>query len=160
MGSAQQEAVKKLARQTYVTATYRWLIEVSFLFAAFTAFPEYKWPIGLGLLVFVGGVQAVVLTLDLMHRHNNTLADEAERKTRHAIVRAAELAAKGVSDIDQVEFWQEVDGRVRLERSAQEDASPTPVGFWKGLALASGAFVWQLSASVLGIAVVAGMTGG
>lgn len=160
MSSAQKAILAKLGRQSFVIGIYRWLIEVAFLFAAFTAFPERKWPIGMAVLAFSGGLQAIIHTLQVMHQENNVILDVAERKTRHAIVHAAELAAKGTAEIDQGAFWGEVDGRVGSEQARAEDTQVKPDGFWKGFALASGSLIWQLAASLFGIAIVAGLTGG
>lgn len=157
MSRSQKEALGKLSRQTWVTGIYRWVIEVAFLFAAFTEFPQHKWSIGLAVLAFSGGIGALVHYMQLVHAAANILMDEGERKTRHAIVRAAELAAAGDAHIEQWDFWDEVDRRVTGERSNQEPLDK-PTGFWAGIALAAGSLIWQLAASLFGIALVAALT--
>ncbi|MFN6952860.1 MAG: hypothetical protein ACK4NE_09760 [Albidovulum sp.] len=158
MGPSQKEALGKLSRQTWVIGIYRWVIEVTFLFAAFTEFPEHKWSIGLAVLVFSGGIGGLVHYMQLVHAAENVAMDEAERKTRHAIVRAAELAAAGEGRIEQWEFWSEVDRRVAAEREPMDGGPDKPTGFWKGLLLAAGSLLWQLVASLFGIALVASLT--
>jgi hypothetical protein len=172
MNSAQERGLAKLVRQAYVHGIYQWFIGLVFLFSAFSAFPEYKWPIGLGLLLFSAGVGSIVHVVRTLHETANLQADAAERKTRHSILRAAELAAGGQTWIAEADFWAEVDRRVEAEGKQSErmltaladlgERTPTdvPVGFWKGLMLGGGALVWQLAANLLGIALIAGLTPG
>lgn len=160
MVSAQKPFVAKLVRQAYVHGIYRWLIELAFLFSAFAVFPEYKWPIGLGLLVFSAGIAVTAQVVRAYHESANLLADSAERKTRHAVVHAAELAARGQSEIATWGFWAEVDRRVAAEQEQEGVPQETPTGFWKQLMIGTGALIWQLGANLLGIALVIGLTGG
>jgi hypothetical protein len=154
----QKETVARVTRQTYVTGIYRWLIEVAFLFAAFTEFPEHKWSIGLAVLAFGAAVGGIVHYQQALHTLENVLMDQGERKTRHAVILASELAAKGVSEIEQYNFWGEVDRRVAAEVRRDADPGARPTGFWKGLVLGAASLIWQLTASLVGIALVAALT--
>ncbi len=171
MDIAQARGFAKLLRQAYVHGIYQWFIGISFLFSAFNAFPEYKWPIGLGFLVFSAGVSGVIRAVGTLHQAEVNRADAAERKTRHAVLRAAELAAGSQTWIPEGDFWAEVDRRVNAEENRRdarlyalsdmgEGSQPAPVGFWKGLILGGGALIWQLAANLIGIALVAGLTAG
>ena len=171
MNSAQSRGLAKLVRQAYVHGIYQWFIGLVFIFSAFNAFPEYKWPIGLGLLVFWAGVSGIIRVARTLYETANIQADAAERKTRHAVFRAAELAAGSQTWIPEEDFWAEVDRRIEAEENRRdarlyalsdmgEGSQSAPVGFWKGLMLGGGALVWQLAANLLGIALVAGLTDG
>lgn len=160
MLSAQKPFFDKMVRQAYVHGIYRWLVELAFLFSAFSAFPEYKWPIGLGLLVFSAGIVVTAQVVRGYHKSANVLADAAERKTRHAVVHAAELAARGQSEIAAWGFWAEVDRRVAAEQEQDGVLQEAPAAFWKQLMIGTGALIWQLGANLLGIALVVGITGG
>lgn len=137
---------------------YRWLIEVAFLFAAFTEFPEHKWSLGLAVLAFGAATSAVIHIQRTSHAVANVMMDQGERKTRYAILLAGELAGKSVGEIDEWSFWGEVDRRVEAEAVRLDDHEAEPTGFWKGLFLATGSLLWQLAASLFGIALVAGLT--
>lgn len=154
----QKDAIGKLTRQAFVIGIYRWLIEVSFLFAAFTEFPEHKWSVGLAVLAFGAATTAVIHVQQTSHAVANVMMDQGERKTRHAILLAGEQAAKSVGEIDEWYFWGEVDRRVEAEATRNGDPEAKPTGFWKGLLLATGSLSWQLAASLFGIAVVAALT--
>jgi hypothetical protein len=168
MTSEQDRSLAKRVRQTYVQGIYQWLIGLVFLFSAFNAFPEYKWPIGLGLLVFSAGVGGIIHVVGTIYATANIQADAAERKTRHSVLRAAELAAGGQTWIAEADFWAEVDRRVEAEGKQSEgmanvgEKAPkdVPVGFWKGLMFGGGALIWQLAGNLIGIALVAGLTAG
>ena len=86
------------------------------------------------------------------------MMDRGERKTRHAILLAGELAGKSAGEIDEWSFWREVDRRVEAEATRLGDPDAKPTGFWKGLLLAAGSLLWQLAASLFGIALVAALT--
>lgn len=154
----QKEAIGKLTRQALVIGIYRWLIEVVFLFAAFTEFPEHKWSVGLAVLAFSAAISAVVHVQQTSHAVANVMMDQGERKTRHAILLAGELAGKSVGQIDERSFWDQVDGRVEAEATRLGNPDAKPTGFWKGTLLAMGALLWQLAASLFGIALVATLT--
>lgn len=139
-------------------AIYRWLIEVAFLFAAFTEFPDHKWTIGLGLLVFSGAVSAIGRAI-MGEELGSVVRDDGERrKTRHAVILAAEEAAAGHTSIDQEEFWRLVAARVESEYKAADEYADKPTGFWAGSLLAVSALIWQVVASLFGIGLVAALT--
>lgn len=138
-------------RNAYVIGALRWLIGVAFLFAALSDLPAYKWTIGLGLLVFNLGVEAVISVVTAMRALNNRIDDLAERKTRQAIVLAAE---RGREVGHHWDFWEEVDRRVEAEMGPV----PKATGFWKSAGLVIGAVMWRLVADIFGIALVASLT--
>jgi hypothetical protein len=154
---ANKEVIGKLTRGAWVFSIYRWLMEVAFLFAAFSEFPDHKASIGFAVLAFGAAVSCLLQMAQISHSSANILADEGERKTRHSIVLAAEMAAKGVTDIDLWSFWLEVDRRVQAEHAERSDLV-SETGFWKGFGLASAALLWQLAASLFGLGVVAALT--
>lgn len=145
-------AVEKATRSLWAIVIARWIIGVAFLFAAFTAFPEYKWVIGLGLLLFNLGIEGVGSAVTGLSQAQNYLDDLAERKTRHTIL----LAAERSHDIgDSILFWSEVDRRVEAEMGP-----PTPpTGFWKSAGLVIGATAGRLAGDIFGIGLVAALTG-
>lgn len=155
---SQKNAVEKLTRQTYVIGIYRWLIEVAFLFAAFTEFPEHKWSVGLAVLAFGAAISAVIHVQQAIHTIANMMMDQGERKTRHAILLAGELAGKNVGEIDERYFWGEVDRRVESETHRSDEPETKPTGSWKGLLLATASLLSQLAASLFGIGLVAALT--
>lgn len=143
--------VQASMRKAYVIGALRWLVGVAFLFVAFGDFPAHKWTIGLGLLVFNLGVEALIIVTTHGQAWANRVDDVAERKTRQAIV----LAAERGSDLGHSwDFWEEVDRRV----AAEMGPPPKPAGFWKSAGLVIGAIVWRLVADVFGIAVVMALT--
>lgn len=167
MTNAHREAIAKFNRGTYVLAAYRWLIEVGLLFAAFTEFPTHKWSIGLALLVFNGGVAVAGRAMGSLHLSATARNDGEQRRTRHAILLAAEFRADEKIGLDQMAFWDEVTARVDKEieeenhmRWAHQDLGGVekPAGFWKGILLAFLALVWELVAGLFGIGLVAALT--
>jgi hypothetical protein len=167
MTNEYKEAIAKFRRGNYVVYTYRWLIEVALLFAAFTEFPTHKWSIGLALLVFNGGISAMGRGVVTIHTIALAQNDKEHRRTRHAILLAAEYKDRDKIEIDQVAFWDEVAIRVdqeiekvdiRRRASQRLGELETPAGFWKGTLLALLALVWELVASLFGIGLVAVLT--
>lgn len=153
-----KEALAKLSRGGYVLGVYRWLIEVAFLFAAFTEFPNHKWSIGLGLLAFGGGVAGLGHALTASTAAANVIADEAERKTRQAIVLAAETSSKAARPLHQGDFWTTVNQRMAAEYEEANRYADKPTGTWLGFALATTSLITQLIGSVLGIGLVMALT--
>lgn len=143
--------VRASLRKAYVIGALRWLIGVAFLFVAFIDFPAHKWTIGLGLLVFNLGVEALIIVMTHGQMWANRVDDVAERKTRQAIM----LAAERGSDVGHPwDFWEEVDRRV----AAEMGPLPKPAGFWKSTGHVIGAIAWRLVVDVLGIAIVMALT--
>lgn len=158
MLAEQKDGAATFGRGTVVLSVYRWLIEVAFLFAAFTEFPTHKWSIGLGLLTFGGGV-AVIGRAIAGGEIGQVLRDDGERrKTRHAIILASEQTATGHASINQGVFWSEVAKRVEREYEVANEYADKPTGRWVGVLLASISLIWQLAASLVGIGVVAALT--
>lgn len=143
--------VQTSMRKAYVIGALRWLIGVAFLFVAFSDFPTHKWTIGLGLLVFNLGIEAAICVVLMVQALSNRLDELAERKTRHAIVLAAEQG-QGVSH--HWEFWEEVDRRVAAELGPLSK----PAGVWKSIGLVIGTVAWRLVADLFGIALVMALT--
>lgn len=156
----QTAIANRLKRQGWVTLAYRFLIEVAFLFVAFSQFPDHKWTIGMGLLVFNGAVGSVALTIQQLAVGLEIHRGEADRKTRHAIVLAAEQAALGKQDdIDQERFWTTVQGRVEFELAEEGRYQDKPAGPWQGFGLATIALLWSVLSSLAGILIVMVLTG-
>jgi hypothetical protein len=145
-------AVAQATRSLYATAIVRWVFGVMFLFAAFEAFPEHKWPIGFGLLVFNLSVSGVICVLQAQQAVSNLLLDRGERKTRWTVVLAAELAGE---PHDEFSFWSAVDRRVNDELKMDEEAEP---GFWRSAGLVAAGVLWRLLADLFGIGLVASLT--
>ena len=144
--------IRPLVRQAWALWIYRWLIGVAFLFSAFSQLPDHRWTVGLGLLVFNAGIEAVLIVQQTQNAAQNALADEAERKTRHTIVAAAEKV--GTEYIEGWDFWQEVNERVSAETGPQEPA----LNWWRSAGLVLGQLVWRLIADLFGIALVVTLT--
>lgn len=149
MSDATQLAVP--IRRAWVLGLYRWLIGLAFLFAAFSAFPGSKWAIGLGVLVFNAGVEAVLLSMEVHAKVSEMSRERADMLTRHTAVLAAER--RGLGDWPQG-FWSEAHRRVNAEIEDGE-----PIGFWKSAGLVVGALAWRVVADVFGIALVMALTG-
>jgi hypothetical protein len=159
MRSEQKIAVAKLDRQTWVVGIYRWVFGVAFLFAAFNQWPDLKWTIGLAYLALDAAIAAIIHGLNVSFIRNNFLDDAGERKTRHAILYAAELASRKELPFDyQPDFWRAVDDRIREEQEELDRYADEPVKWWIGVLLASGSLIWQLVASLFGIAIVVALT--
>lgn len=80
----------RFKRQGWVTLAYRFLIEVTFLFVAFSQFPDHKWTIGLGLLAFNGALGSVGLLIQQVAASLEIRLSQTDRRTRHTIVLAAD----------------------------------------------------------------------
>lgn len=113
-----QVLIGRLKRQGYGLMIYRTLLTFLFLMAAFTAFPQLKLVVGLGLLVFNQAVAALGHVASTHFQLANMLDDEGERKTRHAILLAAERPP--VDEYEHIDFWPEVNRRVAAETVAQK----------------------------------------
>lgn len=157
----QQAIANRSKRQGWVTVVYRFLIEVTFLFVAFNEFPNHKWTIGLGLLVFNGAVGSVALAVQQLALGLEIFLGQSDRKTRHAIVLAAEHAALGKrDDIDPAKFWRAVDERLEFELSEEGRYQDKPAGRWLGFGMATAALLWSLLSSLAGIIIVMALTEG
>lgn len=157
----QTAIANRFKRQGWVTLAYRFLIEVAFLFVAFSQFPDHKWTIGMGLLVFNGAVGSVALMIQQLAAGLEIHLAQTDRKTRHAIVLAAEQAALGKDDdIDQEKFWRTVDGRLEFELAEEVRYQDKPAGPWQGFGLAIAALLWSVLSSLAGIVIVMVLTGG
>ena len=153
--------VSRSKRQGWVTLAYRFLIEVAFLFVAFNEFPEHKWTIGMGLLVFNGAVGSVALTVQQLGVGLEIFLVQSDRKTRHAIVLAAEHAALGEhNDIDPAKFWRTVDGRLDFELAEEGRHRDKPPSPWRGFGMATAALLWSVVSSLTGIIIVMALTAG
>jgi hypothetical protein len=151
--AALRDEVAKATRSLFSIAILRWLFGLIFLFVAFSEFPDHKWSIGLGLIVFNLGIAGVCQIVQGLHVDAYRMDDLAERKTRHTVLLAAERLPS--PDHETGEFWAEVDRRVRAEVG-----EPTKVGFWKSVGLVGGRVLWGLFADLFGIGIVASLTGG
>lgn len=157
----QTALASRIRRQGWVNLAYRFLIEVVFLFVAFSQFPDHKWTIGMGLLVFNGAVGSVALMIRQLATGLELHLAQSDRKTRHAIVLAAEQAALGKhDDIDQEKFWRTVEGRLEFELAEEGRYQDKPAGPWQGVGLAVVALLWSVLSSLAGILVVMVLTGG
>lgn len=157
----QTAMANRFKRQGWATVAYRFLIEVAFLFVAFGQFPEHKWTIGMGLLVFNGAVGSIGLTIQQLAAGLEIHLGQTDRKSRHAIVLAAEQAALGKhDDIDREKFWRTVDGRVEFELAEESRYQDKPAGPWQGFGLAIAALLWSFLSSLAGIVIVMVLTGG
>lgn len=144
-------ASAKLTRTLWATQICRWLIGTAFLFAAFSEFPEHKWSIGLGVLVLEFGLVAIMDQAAALRVGEINLADQAERKTRHTIIAAAEWGSD--DPMKSAAFWQEVDDAVANERVDEEKP-----GWLAVTGLMIGGIVYRLAATLGGIALVAALT--
>ena len=104
-------------RRSFALGIYRAFITFALLVACFQAFPEHRWAIALAVIAFNQGVAAIIEVHTGLFKLANFVSDGGERKTRHAIVLAAERS--GQDWIEGPEFWHEVNRRV-------EDEIPTP----------------------------------
>ena len=145
------EAIAKAGRTLWGTVVLRFLFGLIFLFVAFNEFPNHKWTIGLGLVVFNISVGMIAETLSTLQLQANRLDDMAERKTRHTIILAAERA--GTTNLNTWEFWSDVERRVDAELGEPQKVSvPASIG------LVVGRILWQAVADLVGIAILVGMT--
>ena len=157
----QTATANRSKRQGWVTLAYRFLIEVAFLFVAFNEFPDHKWTIGMGLLVFNGAVGSVALAVQQLGVGLEIFLGQSDRKTSHAIVLAAEHAALGKhDDIDPAKFLRTVDGRLDFELSEEARYQDKPAGPWLGFGMATAALLWSVLSSLAGIFIVMVLTGG
>lgn len=104
-------AVRAKMREIWGSAIYRGVLLLVFLVVAFSEFPGHKLSIGLGALLILQAIHAVGLAVAQAFLIANHSDDLAERKTRHAIV----LAAQQGRDAGDIDFWTTVDARVDAE---------------------------------------------
>lgn len=157
----QSAVANRFKRQGWVTLAYRFLIEVAFLFIAFSQFPDHKWTIGMGLLVFNGAVGSVGLLIQQLAAGLEIHLSQTDRRTRHAIILAAEQAALGKHhEIDQENFWRIVHERAEFELAQESRYQDKPAGPWQGFGLAIAALFWSVLSSLAGIVIVMVLTGG
>lgn len=112
---------KRAMREALGLGIYRMFLTFALLLVAFSAFPAYKAVIGLAVLALNEGVSAVVTSLKVTALAQNHIDDAAERKTRHAIVLAAERSGK--PDAHYSDFWSVVEERV--EDEMRPDVEPS-----------------------------------
>lgn len=132
--------IGRLRRQGYGLMIYRSILTFIFLIAAFSTFPHLKPVIGLGVLMFNQAIAALGHVATVHFHTANMLDDEAERKTRHAILLAAEGPSRDA--FDQFDFWPEVNRRVESERGQPVK----DVGGWSGACLTA----WNSVSRALG----------
>lgn len=150
--------MNRLNRASWVRSIGRWIIELAFLFTAFTEFPEHKWSIGLGFLVLQGMVVHLGHSMTVLAVNATILSDAAERKTRHCIVLAAESPMLPTDEFTRSAFWASVDSRVAAEAAAADRYADKPIGRLAGFGLAALALLWEVGASVVGIGFVMALT--
>jgi hypothetical protein len=121
MGTASRQMSKTLASRIY---TY--VVGLAFLWAGFEALPQYWLVIGLGYLAFTAAVALIMDYAYALFLAGNRTDDLAERKTRHAILLAPDPHRP--RGLDDMEFWREVDARVKDELSyaPTDDQRSTP----------------------------------
>ena len=118
-------AVRAKMREIWGSAIYRGVLLLVFLVVAFSEFPNHKLSIGLGALLILHTIAAVGLAVSQAFLIANHTDDLAERKTRHAIV----LAAQQGRDAGDYDFWATVDARVADElREAGKIEEPSRLG--------------------------------
>ena len=122
-------AIRSATRKGLALGAYRGLLNMALLVALFHAFPEYEAVSILAVLAFSQGVAVITLAMRSLFTIQNALDDSAERKTRHAILLAADPEGSHLH-----EFWSEVDRRVAAEFNLPE---PSPWWAQIGLTLAS-----------------------
>jgi hypothetical protein len=138
-------------RKAFAFTAYRALINIALLVALLHAFPGYETVSVLAVLAFLQGIAGLGLAVQFVATVQNSLADSAERKTRHTILLAA--------DPDWLHadyFWSEVDRRVANEREV-DDASP----WWAQIGLTLLSFVGLLASDIACVVVafvIANMT--
>jgi len=120
------EAIQASGRQIWGLTIYRWLLSVVFLLVAFNEFPEHRASIALGFLVVIHSFAAIGMALKHLFLTSNALDDEAERKTRHTIV----MAAQQQMDAGHGDFWAQVDDRVAAERRGHTPAKSGVAAFF------------------------------
>lgn len=147
-----QAVIGRLKRQGYGLLIYRSILTFAFLIAAFSAFPHLKPVIGLAVLLFNQAIAALGHVATAHFHLANMLDDEAERKTRHAILLAAESPRRDA--FDQFDFWPEVNRRVDAERGEPVK----DVGGWSGAGLTAWNTLSRAFGDVLLIAVAALLT--
>jgi hypothetical protein len=148
----QSSTARKAQRTIAATSIYGWGIGIAFLFVAFSSFPDHKLLIALSYLVVVQTVAALSAYIGLLFVVDNDLSDAAERKTRHAILLAAERSTSEAPV--HTGFWGEVDDRVAGEMQAPDE----PLPWWKAGGLIAGSITARLVGDVVGIGLVAILT--
>lgn len=148
-----KETIDRQTRNSIAFMVYRTLIGVAFLFAAFHEFPDHKGSISLGYLLLLALFEGIGITMDAHYVGQNALSDQAERKTRHAIV----LAAEQSGSIDQWDFWATVERRMSDELK-EIDPAGVARPWWKSTLLVIGSLVWRLIGGFVGVGIVSAMT--
>ena len=144
-------AVRSAARQGVATTLYRALLNTCLLVAMLHAFPGYETVSILAVLVFSQGVAGIGLTMRSIAALQSSVDDMGERKTRHAILLAAD--PEWLHDDN---FWGEVDRRV-----ANEFDVPPPSPWWAQIGLTLGNFLVLLVGDLVSVViafVIAGIT--
>lgn len=155
-------ARNRTVRGSYVLGVYRWLLGVGFLFVAFNEFPQHKWSIGLGLLVFNAGVEAVGRGIASLAVGLELRLDAGERLSRWATLLAPVRAPHvDLSDRDETaEFWGEMHSRGEGEAKRLREEGEKPVGWLGGFGLATASLLWRIIADLFGIGLAMALTGG
>lgn len=130
-----EKLVRSFSRQAIALGVYRFAVTLFLLVALFNAFPGYRVASALAVLFIGAGFQVITTLLTYSLRVGNAAADIAERKTRHTILLAAERA--GQPNLNEPDFWHEVDRRVEDERPRDALASMP----WRG----AGAIAWAIA---------------
>lgn len=146
------KAMKRLQREAWGLLLYRKVLNVAFLWVAFSTFPHLKVVIALALLVFNQGIAALGHAATMFFQLQNKLDDDAERKTRHTILLAHERAV--APQIAHGEFWTEVNRRVADE---QGNAQAKTSG-WASAGLTMWNFMARAAADIATVVVVAILT--
>lgn len=136
-----KRAINSASRGGCALVMYRGLLNTALMVALLHAFPQHAVVSILAVLVFSQGIAGVALTVRLHATIQNALDDSAERKTRHAILLAADpdwLHADG--------FWFEVDRRV-----ADEIVPPEPTPWWGQVGLTIASFAGLVASDIAAV---------
>ena len=125
------DAVRGKMREIWGSAIYRSALLLFFLVVAFSEFPDQRLVVGLGTLVILHAIASIGLVIENTFLIANHADDLAERKTRHAIILAAQMGR----DAGGPDFWLVVDRNVEAEIGARGAAAGS--GKW-------GRVVWHV----------------
>jgi hypothetical protein len=109
-GISERESIAEVA----ALRVYRSLVTFCLLVAGFCTLPGHRAAFALGVIAFTTGIAAVIENQNKLALLQNAADDMGERKTRHAIVLAQELALEGRPARAPM-FWVDVDKRVDAE---------------------------------------------
>lgn len=146
------DTMKRMQRQGFGLMLYRMVLNVAFLWVAFSTFPDLKIVFAIALLVFNQGVAAVGHTAAMIFQLQNQADDEAERKTRHTILLAHERAE--TPELLHGDFWTEVNRRVADEQGH----SNAQTSGWASAGLTAWNFIARAMADIATVVVVAFLT--